>query len=249
MKISTSFQVYWIFKVQFCCYFQYLCRGQKHYDIAVHFFTSPHPSQALVDCTPHRPPAPNCLSDIAWLSLSTMSICLSHADLYCLHDCMTCVLLCLPSAVSLSHFLRLATTRCYYIFLSSNLSLNSFTPIIFWKTCLIYPVLHCFFCYLHSWILLFFRITLLVWLINRHLVVRNMRFLLIHYFISFQQQSWLSISLIKSPTLIKCFCDKSSFFVLQYEICISILYILQLFYFLGILEAMGVFQGSKWQRY
>lgn len=130
-----------------------------------------------------------------------MSICLGHADLYCLHDCMTCVLLCLPSAVSLSHFLRLATTRCYYIFLSSNLSLNSFTPIIFWKTCLIYPVLHCFFCYLHSWILLFFRITFLVWLINRHLVVRNMRFLLIHYFISFQQQSWLSISLIKSPTL------------------------------------------------
>lgn len=82
-------------------------------------------------------------------------------------------------------------------------------PIIFWETCLMHPDLHFVFCCLDSWKLFFYRITLWAWLTNGHLV-ENVRFLLIHYFISFQQHSWLSIPLIKSPTLIKCFCDKRS---------------------------------------
>lgn len=54
-----------------------------------------------------------------------MSIALGHAD----HGCLqTCLLLCLSSAASSSHFLRLANTMSYYvIYLSSNFSLNNFT--------------------------------------------------------------------------------------------------------------------------
>lgn len=160
--------------------------------------------------------------------------------------CMTCILLCLSSVVSLSCFFRLANTMSYNIFhFSSNLSLNNFTYTCHLRNFLMLPIHHCFFYCLRSWMLLFFRITLLAWLINGHFV-QNMRFLLIHCFISFQQQSWLSMSLMKSPTLIKCFCDKSSFFVLQFEICcISILYTLQPFCVLGILGASQLWEFSQ----
>lgn len=111
--------------------------------------------------------------------------------------CMTCVLLCLSSAVSLLHFLSLASTMSYYTFyFSSNLSVNNFTYTCHLLRNLSHVVLCYFFYCLHSRMLLFFRITLLAWLINGHLV-QNRRSLLIHYFISFQQHSWLSISLIK----------------------------------------------------